>query len=65
MNIVLPTDHFIITFDVRLPVNYQPLSTPWVIFDYSKVNYIDFCNFLSTIDFSFHTPKWYTSNIPH
>jgi len=43
------SDHFIISLTVKLPINYEPTSTPQVIFNYSKAM---LCNFLSNIDFS-------------
>lgn len=49
---LVSSDHYTISFGVKLPANYQPTFTPQVIFDYTKANYIDLCNFLSSIDFS-------------
>jgi len=48
----IPSDYFIISFSVILPINSQLTSTPQVVFDYSKANYTDLCNFLLGIDFS-------------
>jgi len=49
----IPTDHFVITFTILLPVDHVTSSSPTqVIFDYSKANYPELINFLSTIDFS-------------